>query len=43
MLFENLFKPLEIAGTSVKNRIFLAPLMRLRVQLPSGMPSPLAM
>ena len=39
MNFENLFKPLDIAGTTVKNRIFLAPLTRLRAQLPSEVPS----
>lgn len=42
MRVENLFKPLDIAGTPVKNRIFLAPLTRLRAQLPSEVPSPLA-
>ena len=42
MHFENLFKPLDIAGTTVKNRIFLAPLTRLRAQLPSEVPSVLA-
>lgn len=42
MSFENLFKPLEIAGTTVKNRIFLAPLTRLRAQLPSEVPSTMA-
>ena len=42
MHHEILFKPLEIAGTKVKNRIFLAPLTRLRAQLPGEVPSTMA-
>lgn len=42
MPYQNLFKPLDIAGITVKNRIFLAPLTRLRAQLPSDIPSPMA-
>ena len=42
MHYESLFTPLTIAGTAVKNRIFLAPLTRLRAQLPGEVPSTMA-
>ncbi len=42
MNYANLFTPLSIAGTEVRNRIFLAPLTRLRAQLPSEVPSSMA-
>lgn len=42
MRYKHLFSPLQMASTSVANRIFLAPLTRLRAQLPSEVPSPLA-
>lgn len=42
MSFEHLFKPLKVATCDVKNRIFLAPLTRLRAQWPSEVPSPMA-
>ena len=42
MNYANLFTPLSIAGTQVRNRIFLAPLTRLRAQVPSEVPSTMA-
>ena len=42
MSFPNLFNPLQLGVQTLKNRIFMAPLTRLRAIEPGDVPTPLA-